>query len=82
LRPVGAQLHEGSVDRLVDDSPLLGIARTKFGLSPVPVRFEILDPRPGAGDVPGADDRKRVSGDGAEGRKVAKGRTLVCRVLR
>jgi hypothetical protein len=41
-------LCEGGVDRLIDDLPSLGIARTKFGFSPVPGRFEILDPRLGS----------------------------------
>jgi hypothetical protein len=71
LRPVGTQLHEARVDRLVEDSPSLGIAWTKLGLGRVPVGFKILDPRLGAPEIPGIDDRKGVYGDGAEERKVA-----------
>jgi len=71
LRFIGTQLRKRSVDRLVDDPPTLGIAWAKLGLSPVPAPFEILDPRLGAGQISGIDDRKRVYGDGTEGREVA-----------
>jgi hypothetical protein len=58
------------------------LSRTKLGLSAIPVGFEILDPRLGAAEIPGIDDRKGICGDGAERRKVAQGLILGCRVQR
>jgi hypothetical protein len=76
---VGTQLLQSRVDRLVDGLPSLGIAGAKLSLGAIPAGFEILDPRLGAGEIPGIDDRKRIRGDGAEGREVAQRLILVGR---